>query len=460
MRWYIGWVHVAAASAVVLAACPSEQIEPVPDAGEDAGIRLTPVELCERMAVARCGVMARCFAAWNRNDAAACKKLEQDLCFEIYTQLKPSFDQGRVEIDSEKVLSCEQRMQSSACTPTFPPNYPLGVAKPFSDCTLTTGLLRGKIAAGATCDERVECAPGTVCVKPGGVCTGTCSTQAAVGEPCSVGCAPGLYCETQGTTNPVDDRCAPVKGQNEACESSLECHPDLWCRDTCRPRGAAGDPCLFDPFRLSTCAPGLACEVVPFLDPPMEGTCVTPKAEGNPCMFHWACAPGLACYDLSFADFPDAPPAQPGSCQRPVALGDPCAYTQYQVYLGDVCGPGLNCNSDGLCVARPVLGEACNPQTQACADFKVYCKPSATSLTQGTCAGAPGLEERCATLLDNGDVVAIPCDTGYCDKDPSVLKCRPAFKGIGQTCESNGECLSDRCAVQEDRSLRCAQSCG
>jgi hypothetical protein len=465
MRCLTRWTCGAALAALALTACPPPDVEPARDAGpEDAGHVITPVELCERISVARCDLMSRCFAAFTRDTRAQCQNLEQTRCNEQYSALRPSFESKRVEIDEAKVVSCEDRMKTSACTPTFPPNYVAAIAKPFSDCTLTTGLLRGKIKAGETCDELVECAPGTRCVKPGGVCTGTCSTLPSAGEPCGVGCATGTFCDGKGTPNAVDDRCEPLKAQNEICETSAECQQDLWCDGSCRVRGAVGDNCIFDPLRLSTCAPGLACDVVPWVsvdDEPLQGTCILPRPQLGACWFHWSCQPGLVCYDLDLADFPDFPPANPGSCQSPAPFGETCLFTPFAVFMGDPCAAGLACGQDFKCNVRPVLGEGCDPQTQGCVGFGNYCKPSATSLTQGTCTGAPGLDERCATRLTDGRIVSIPCDTGYCDSEGqgATLKCRPAFKAISQTCTSNGECLSDRCAVQEDRSLRCATSC-
>lgn len=448
-------VGVALALSLALAGCP-EETPPTEDAGVDAGVTLSPVAMCERIAVARCALTQRCFAGFADETESDCRLYEQSQCLQAYTELKPSFEADKVEIDVEQVLSCEERMQTSSCTPSFPPGYFSFVAAPFADCQLTTGLLRGKVASGNACDSAVECAEGSTCVKPGGVCTGTCSSYSQDGEPCGFGCAPGLFCDVKGNEDPVDDRCAPPKTVNEPCESSVECEPNLWCDGVCKQRGSVGDPCRFDEARLTTCSPGLACDVVPYVD--QVGTCIVPLQAGSPCRFHWSCATGLVCYDLDFSGFPMSPPPNPGTCAPPAPAGDGCAYTPYAAYLGDQCAPGTTCSAMSQCVIRPQLGEGCNPQTQACAGQDVYCKPAETAVDQGTCTGPSALNERCATRLMSGQVVTIPCESGWCDTE-TTLKCLPPNKQLGQVCASNGECLSGRCAVQEDRTLRCAEAC-
>ncbi|MBX5484185.1 MAG: hypothetical protein IRZ16_20350 [Myxococcaceae bacterium] len=435
---------------LLFAACPKPDPGPE-DGGQNAGEEtISPVELCERIASARCDLLSRCYRAFARQNASDCRLIEQSRCLDEYTRLRPSFEADKVAIDVAQVTSCERRLRTSACVPTFPPGDLNVAAAPFSDCTLTTGLLEGKVPAGETCDESVECAQGTVCVKPNGVCTGTCSSLALEGEPCSVGCAEGLYCNADGV-------CAAPKGLNEPCDSSAECAQDLWCDGVCKQRGSVGDACRFDPLRLSTCAPGLACDVVPFFDDQV-GTCIVPLGQGEHCRYHWSCAPGLVCWDLDWSQFPIAPPPEPGTCAPPAPAGLGCSYTPYSLYVGDVCESGTSCDPSGLCSVQPTLGEACNPFSQACAGKDVYCKPSETVPDKGTCTTAAAQNERCATQLDDGSVIQIPCESGFCDSE-TTLKCRPPDKQLGQECGSDGECLSGRCALQEDRTFRCANAC-
>lgn len=443
------------ASLLLLFGCPTPA-PPQEDAGVDAGAELTVVELCTRLSAARCELFSRCYPAFQREADGSCRAALEARCLAEYDNLRPYFSAGNVEIDSAQVLACEERMRGSLCAPTFPPGYPIAQA-PFSDCELTGGLLRGKVASGQTCEHPVECAQGTLCVKPGGVCRGTCASYSREGEPCGLSCARGLYCADQDTQDPTDDRCAPPRGLNAPCTSSLQCEASLYCRaGSCRPRGKLGEACLFDPERLATCDPGLACDVAPFVEAQI-GKCILPAGQGQSCNFHWSCAAGLVCFDLDFAGFPSRPPA-PGSCQPPGLLGANCTFTSYAAYLGDQCAPGTYCSGDTRkCAPIPSLGEACTPSSQSCAGLGVFCKPSGGADT-GTCSRPPNLNERCAYRLDDQRVDAIPCASGWCDTK-GTLSCLPPNRVIGEVCQSNGECLSNRCAVQQDRSQRCAPSC-
>lgn len=434
--------------ALALTACPAEK--PVEDAGVDAGVTVTPVELCERVASARCELKLRCYPAFTREARAECVTQENSACLAEYESLRPSFEAAAVAIDPAKLASCETRMKTSACPPSFPPDYPLAsVARPFDDCGLQTGLLVGRVAAGATCERAVECQPGTVCIKPNGVCRGTCSSWPKEGEPCGFGCAPGLRCN-------ASDTCVPLALQDDACTSSAECHPDLICLGTCRPRRKLNESCSFDADRLSPCEPGLACDVTPFVDG-ASGTCVRPKAANQPCRFHWSCQPGLICADLDWTNFPSQAPPE-GACRPPDGPDFNCGRSQYLRYVGDQCQPGLSCRQDvAKCQALPALGQACTPSLQNCGGFQVYCKPAGSG-DVGTCTGPAGVNDTCAFQLDASRTVSIPCSAGWCDTE-TTLTCREASRVEGQECTVDGQCLSNRCVPQADRTLRCAPPC-
>ncbi|GMU61454.1 MAG: hypothetical protein AMXMBFR34_32170 [Myxococcaceae bacterium] len=434
--------------ALVLGACPPPK--PVEDGGVDAGLTVTPVELCERLAASRCELKLRCYPAFTRPSRESCVTQENSACLAEYETLRPSFEDAKVEIDPAKLASCEQRMKTSACPPSFPPDYPIAVARPFSDCGLQSGLLIGKVPSGQTCERAVECQPGVVCIKPGGVCRGTCSSWPRETEPCAFGCAPGLRC------NANTDTCVALALQDDACTSSAECHPDLICLGTCRPRRKLGEVCAFDADRLSPCEPGLACDVVPFVDG-ATGTCVRPKAANEPCRFHWSCQPGLICADIDWTNFPNGAPTE-GSCRQPDGLDFNCSRSQYLRYVGDQCQAGTTCRQDtGKCDTLPTLGQSCTPSLQNCEGFDVHCKPSGSG-DVGVCTGPAGLSDTCAFQIDVNRTVGIPCSTGYCDTE-STLTCRAASRVEGQECTEDGQCLSHRCVPQEDRTLRCAPEC-
>jgi hypothetical protein len=422
-----------------------------PDAGAtvDAGAVMSPTEACERLVTAKCALKKRCYVAYQREDDAACTQNEQARCLAEYGLLQQSFDRELVRVEPAKVAACERRMASSACPPTFPPDYPGSVARPFADCTFRTGLLIGNVPAGETCVNAQECIAGTVCIKPNGVCRGVCSSSPKQGEPCAFGCAPGLVCG-------MDGRCAPLKPLDTPCDSSAECESDLICLGTCRPRRKLGDPCQFDPAVPSTCEPGLACDVVPYVDG-ATGTCVRPQPENAPCRFHWSCQPGLLCSDIDWNGFPDRAPTA-GTCRPPDDLDTACRGSIYSVFVGEQCKAGASCDLTlQLCKPSPARGQVCKPSRNDCTGVDTYCKPSGSGDT-GTCTGPANLNEPCAFRIDADTTVSIPCAAGWCDTT-NTFTCRPPSKPLGTLCTQDAECTSGRCAVQQDRTLKCTEAC-
>ncbi|MCA3013595.1 MAG: hypothetical protein INH41_14525 [Myxococcaceae bacterium] len=436
---------------LALLACPAPMMMTTPDAGPvDAGVVVAPTEACERLATATCALKTRCYAAFQREPASSCVQNEQARCLAGYTALQQSFERALVRIEPARLAACEQRMKSSACPPTFPPDFPAAVARPFADCSFATGLLVGAVSAGETCVNAQECVAGTVCVKPAGVCRGVCSTSPKEGEPCAFGCATGLTCNDEG-------RCARLKPLDTPCEASGECEADLICfNGACRPRRKLGDSCAFDPVVPSVCEPGLACDVAPFVAGAV-GTCVRPQPADAPCRFHWSCQPGLACGFIDWAGFPQATP-RPGFCTAPGDEGTTCRGSVYARFVGDQCKAGSTCDPmTELCAPSPARGQACRPSRSTCAGVDVYCKPSGSGDT-GTCTGPAALNEPCAFAIDRNTTVTVPCATGYCDR-VNTLTCRASTKPLGSACAEDAECASGRCAVQPDRSLRCTEAC-
>ncbi len=424
------------------------------DGGADAGAP-SAVEVCDRLAAARCELTARCYPAFDRETPPTCRLAEQARCLAEYDRLKRTLEAKTAALDVAQLSRCEERMRTSACVPSFPPDHPSGFAAPFADCGLTTGLLRGSVPSGSTCDDPVECAPGSVCIKPAGVCKGTCSALPQAGDFCGAGCGPLLWCDVKGNQDPTDDRCAALKGEAAPCDSSAECAPEMHCEGTCRRRSHAGERCVFDPLRLSTCDPGLACDVTPYLAK-AEGTCVKPQPKRGACRYHWSCAQGFICYELDLTGFPGRAPL-PGYCSEPPATGVFCAHTPYSLFVGDTCRAGTRCGEDSRCGVPPTRGGTCNAAEQDCEGAGLYCKPSGSG-DVGTCTGPAPLGERCAFTLDDSRTIEIPCASGYCDLE-TTLSCREANRQVSQDCTRDGQCVSNRCAVQEDRARRCAPAC-
>lgn len=423
------------------------------DAGEvpvDAGVVIAPTQACERLAIAECALKKRCYAAFVREPDMVCAQNEQARCLANFAKLQGSYDRGTVRVDEARLTACEKRMASSACPPSFPPDHPAAVARPFADCTLETGVLVGSVPAGETCVAAQECAEGTVCIKPSGVCRGICSTAPKLGQPCAFGCATGFICARGGT-------CAARQPLDGPCETSPECETDLICFEgLCRPRRKLGDVCSFDPTVPSTCEPGLACDVVPFVRG-VTGRCIQPRGLDDTCTFHWGCAPGLVCADINWSGFPTTAPSR-GSCRAPDEAQAPCRGSIYGQFIGEQCQAGTACDlMTQVCTPAPTRGQPCTPSRNTCAGVDTYCKPSGSG-DVGTCTGPAALNEPCAFAIDSTTTVSIPCAAGYCDRVNS-LTCRPSTKPLNAMCSEDAECLSGRCAVQPDSTLRCTEAC-
>lgn len=433
---------------------------------EDGGALLSPVELCGRLAAARCELIRRCYAAFERLTPEDCQSIQSSRCLAQYEAHRGAIDAGTLVIDSAAAISCEERMASSSCVASFPPGYrSASMARPFSDCEIGA-LLKGKVGPGGPCGDPFECS-GSFCVKYRGTCTGVCSIRPGAGEPCAFGCAAGTYCETMANSDYTDDRCQPLKAVSQPCLETKECTPDAFCRDgkICVEVAQAGQPCVLDRARVSTCAPGLACDLMPYAS--KVGVCTAPKGAGEPCKYHWTCASGLVCGNMDLDNFPNVEPVRSGTCQPRAGLGEGCQYSQYSAYIGDTCAPGLTCRprpvdggppSAGVCEKLPNLGDPCRATAQDCTGLEVYCKPDGPNSEIGTCTGPADPGDRCAFKIDPSNTVSIPCTQGFCDSGKSLV-CLAPNKGLGQVCTSDGECLSNRCAVQEDSTLKCAEAC-
>ncbi len=103
------------------------------DGGVDAGVVVTPVDACNRLAAARCGVLQRCYTAFVREAADDCVTLQQSQCLADYELLQTLRPTSSVEIDAAHLSQCEERMAGSACPPSFPLGYPNIAAHPFDD---------------------------------------------------------------------------------------------------------------------------------------------------------------------------------------------------------------------------------------------------------------------------------------------------------------------------------------
>jgi hypothetical protein len=209
--------------------------------------------------------------------------------------------------------------------------------------TACEGAIIGTLSLGDGCRNDSQCAS-TVCAYPPGGDCGACATPtppSTVGESClGTGCAAGLV-----------------------CDSSL----------VCREPAVLGDSCTTLP-----CAVPLFCGAA--------ATCIELPEEGEPCVDLFFCSRGLTCHTDN-------------TCKARVIVdvGDACDEVFYCIN-----SEATNACVDGLCVARPVAGDACAGN---CSFFDASC-------VDDVCVAYPDNGEPCTAALGCGfpDV----CEAGVC----------------------------------------------
>lgn len=274
-------------------------------------------------------------------------------------------------------------------------------------------------SAGA-CARNDDCSYGEHC----DAASGRCAPNAA-GDTCPAdGCGLGFGC-FHGTCQRTTD-CA--------CELDADCEsPDRCVEGVCR-RNVEGEACT-----SGSCADGLRCGAA--------GVCVTAAQEGQPCRESSECARGRCSED------------------------DVCVTAHH---LGCGCASDAECPIDvsrcvaGACVARPMLGEACDPDGAPCFGSACYdgaCGPirdgdtcfRTSECVEGlTCSndfsgpgrcGAPRAEgERCGPDLAGACGPGLDCTTG------AAPVCAPPAE-IGESCAdrdcvSGAMCQDNRCVAR------------
>jgi hypothetical protein len=273
---------------------------------------------------------------------------------------------GRLSFDGSQATACLGSPWPLACrqgllAPTPPPSC--------------AAVFTAAIGDGGACYLNEECLGG-LCVT-GSSCPGYC--QAAAAAPLSDGggelcpCAAGLTC-AQGL-------CWAGAAGGAACKSAFDCQPGFYCSpshgSTCQPQVGQCEACTENLIESQDawsgqCQPGLFCGGLFAIDGGLSpnalvpGVCVTPRAEGAPCVSVitpaelngpvTGCLPGLDCIGGVCA----LPPSQ-GPClvdDTPCLVGTAACFVgtgECQALSDSLCNPascvpGLSC-VNGTCVA-------------------------------------------------------------------------------------------------------------
>jgi hypothetical protein len=277
-----------------------------------------------------------------------------------------------------------------------------------------------KAGTGQPCDERT-CLDGLRCDFAQE--TPVCALLGDAGDPCSDDeyCAEGLACSPAlSCAIPVLDNANCVAASDACVGTCSTCRSTTpgGAATTCQDRGIAGDGCAV----IDDCRAGFVCDAA-------AGACVAGGVAGDACSDSEECAAGSVC-------------AVSGTCVARPALGEPCDPNVTEECAEGSCaagqcragGSGEPCDDDGDCVD----GLLCTAAGQVCANAPT----TGPCSIDGTCAGGfacdagvcvvePTGGEPC--LSDESCALSFFCDAGNV--------CQPK-RGAGELCAANEECLA------------------
>ncbi|MFO0669942.1 MAG: Dickkopf N-terminal cysteine-rich domain-containing protein [Polyangiaceae bacterium] len=257
-------------------------------------------------------------------------------------------------------------------------------------------------ASGQPCDEAANCVAGSICYQ------GSCLPKNNL--PLGAACTSSNECQ-YGAARCIGSVCVAAKVNGATCGSAEECASNICNQGHCG--YAAGQGCSY----ATDCYVGLNCA---------NHTCVTPKADGQACIYREDCIGGACVANV---------------CATAKTSGQTCSTTPQ-------CVPDLFCDVAGgsKCATRKANGQACAvddgcssghcdtasglcglPSGSTCAsDFQCqgYCNGTVCAAKQG-----PGAS--CAL-----DKVCL----GYCVDTHCVT-----IKPYGATCNGNAECAGGIC---------------
>ena len=315
----------------------------------------------------------------------------------------------------------------------------------------------GDAALGDFCTHTKHCARGLTCDLDPRTNLGLCVSQPDVGEDCSDGkvCADGRHCDATGYCRPNDGE-APLGGfcsHNAQCSDSATCALNSRGVGVCTSRPGLGQDCsrgkicsggrLCDPNNKckaddgeaplggycshnEQCSTSATCA----LDSRGEGICTARPGLGEDCRRGKICAAGRICdpNDKCKADDGEAP------------LGGYCSHNE-QCSTSATCA--LAPNGEGICTARPGLGQDCSAGKICAAgrhcDSNDKCKADDGEAPLG---GYCSHNEQCST---SATCALAPNGEGVCTARPGLGEDCSAGKicAAGRHCDSNDKCKAD-----------------
>lgn len=319
-------------------------------------------EICAEIAAADCARLVECGALPPPLDQTACRlRQEHVVCGPVVGAFQASVDEGALTYFELAARDCRDAVAAQPCT--------VGVDYDLLEIEACRGMVAGAAEEGDPCHVALACPDGLFC-DAGGECPGTCRTYAGNNEPCGLGmapCAPDLFCSVTGMrcraridlagacelsldNNPCRDggfcdraqpgaeRCVPVRGRKQGCNSSFECIEGARCiRNACS-AGLDGDACEVE----ADCAPGFSC---------FGGKCTVPlelevacTMDGPPCREGLVCTSSVgrvACHPR-----PTAGENCTGDCYLSRCVRGVCAPL---VLPEEACGASAECLPSHTC---------------------------------------------------------------------------------------------------------------
>lgn len=243
---------------------------------------------------------------------------------------------GGLGFDAAKAQTCIDSFALALCdTPPY-----AGLSKSID--VACDAVFTGKGAEGADCYDGVECESGYCDTSmamgcDGQCCVGKCKAIPLV--PSGGDCAGGLTCVDTDFCDPMENKCKPRKGANEACTTAYSCVAGYVCDDQggkCFKAAPSGGSC--NPTLMTSPCEQAAAEYCS----PDTKTCVAAPKVGEPCIASGpnmgGCARDAYCTNETGTSVCKALPSEGEMC-----LGDP-----------GTCLGTLECDdATKLCVRKP-----------------------------------------------------------------------------------------------------------
>jgi hypothetical protein len=284
------------------------------------------------------------------------------------------------------------------------------------ECDATSGACR--LRGGAACSDAAECASG--------VCTANAQGTTVC---CASGCAPGLFCSSDGSA------CVACEGTAIECDGNTQ--------RACNAGAFATTPCP------NGCTPGIGCNLLPPVGFPCDGgQCAAPNVcqqdvtGAARCCSRNCAAEGKVCGATGSCECQAGQVAAGSDCL--LQDGDPCQTSQ-QCQVGSSCTDGVCCQeactggcercepNTGLCVAIG-QGQQDNQCTNGrqCTGARGDCRLTVRQTCSGN--GAECTTNNCEPTVGNTTQI---CCTQACSGDRPF--CRSTGQGCVQ-CETNADC--------------------